>query len=844
MRLFDAFEGAGYHSSVCTTFEIDFAAYESVALARLRGNGCNNNILVADSRMLSHAMDNRQLPRLAGSKYSVVGIAPTGVFHPKLLLQIGYGQGRLLVASANMTSSGLAGNLEVVGQVVLSSPAGPEAGLLRAAFDYVLELLPQGMTAAREQLNWALRRAPWLQAATPSDVIVDEKGYVDTRLLTHNHSASIGSRFVESVGPTPIRRLTVISPYWDEALAALKGLNEALKPTEIALLLQPEVGLFPKGALDGAMPVQIFPIGPAAGVGKASRFVHAKVFIAQTDDADHVLYGSTNCTVAALGSDKFAGSNHEVALYRRLKPGQALELLGINAILTSEKPIAIETLPEFQEGESIPLDECQRRGSGHFELAGDILRWQKPGWLAGAQRELELLDTRGTVLPAELTPLEDDGLTATFVLNLSALPAFARLVNEDDERFSASVVASLDELRRCQMTEKAKKAQTPLDELDDPDTLEDLRLLDIFGELLKAEAGMAAPIPGINHSPAEEETNSFEGSRRLSYEDFLAHRVVPSEGGALRESSLSASLTDSLRVMLNRVLGIGVPPERRLVEQPEPNAKQIRALFNRGDQVDNPKSAVEFGGESGQNPTMLNVTVPSDRREKVRKRQEAFKQTQGMVVNWVDKLLKEQGQLAPKVGVSNQALLQLRTLLQAILLTGSSSQNLLAQQGIASRRSSALMPCRGENSWPLLAGRLLLEMFRVKSVASPPLFSYPSPDRKSETPSVDVAEFLYICQWVTQAAYSAIDSKGKPVEPLRGMTELRGDLYRAARDYLGDASQGQLRNQVWDGLDLRYAEHLGVNAQSVRAEHALTEKALAPATASQKSPATAWSAHT
>ena len=502
MRLFDAFEGAGYHSSVCTTFEIDFAAYESVALPRLRGKGCNNNVLVADSRMLSHAIDSRKLPRLAGSKYSVVGIAPTGVFHPKLLLQIGYGQGRLLVASANMTSSGLAGNLEVVGQVVLSNPAGPEAGLLRAAFDYVLALLPQGMTAAREQLNWALLRAPWLQAATPSDVIVDENGYVDTRLLAHNRSASIGARFVEAVGPNPIRRLAVISPYWDETLAALKGLNEALKPTEIALLLQPEMGLFPKGALGGAMPVQIFPIGPAAGVGKASRFVHAKVLIAQTDDADHVLYGSTNCTVAALGSDKFAGSNHEVALYRRLKPGQALELLGLNAILTSENPIAIETLPEFQKVESIPLDECQRRGSGYFELAGDILRWQKPGWLAGAQRELELLDTRGAVLPAELTPLEDDGLTATFVLNLSVLPAFARLVNEDDEKFSASVVDSLDELRRSQMTEKAKKAQTPLDELDDLDTLEDLRLLDIFGELLKAEEGKAAPIPGISHSPA------------------------------------------------------------------------------------------------------------------------------------------------------------------------------------------------------------------------------------------------------------------------------------------------------------------------------------------------------
>ena len=116
MRLYELFAEKGYHTSIATTFGLDFDAYESIVLSRLRGAGCRNNIVVADNRMLTHALSGDfDLPRYAGTHYTISGAGSSGLFHPKLLLQLGRRRGRLIVGSANLTPSGIAGNLEIIG---------------------------------------------------------------------------------------------------------------------------------------------------------------------------------------------------------------------------------------------------------------------------------------------------------------------------------------------------------------------------------------------------------------------------------------------------------------------------------------------------------------------------------------------------------------------------------------------------------------------------------------------------------------------------------------------------------------------------------------------------------
>ena len=118
MKLYERFGDRGFHTTVFTTFGVDFDAYESIALSRLRGSGCHNNILVADQRMLTHALSGASAaPKFAGRLYSVSGASASGVFHSKIILQLGRRQGRLIIGSANATASGLAGNLELVGVI-------------------------------------------------------------------------------------------------------------------------------------------------------------------------------------------------------------------------------------------------------------------------------------------------------------------------------------------------------------------------------------------------------------------------------------------------------------------------------------------------------------------------------------------------------------------------------------------------------------------------------------------------------------------------------------------------------------------------------------------------------
>jgi hypothetical protein len=825
MKLFTAFAESGFHSSVVTTFDIDFEAYETVALARLRKAGCNNNLLLVDGRMLTYATERRdKLPRYAGRRYAVAGMSASGVFHPKLLLQLGPQKGRLVVASANMTSPGMAGNLEVVGEVRLASPQGPEAGLLRGTFDYLLSLLPPGAEAAREQLQWALRRTPWLRSAAADPSLVDGDGVTHTRLLVHNNSRGIGARFLDAIGPGSVSRLIAISPYWDEDLSALSWLQSKLQAAEVAVVVQKEAGLFPKHALDAASPIRIFPIAPEAKLGKASRFMHAKVLIVQTANADHVLYGSPNCTTAALGSASFVGANQEVAVYRRLAPGQAVRLLALQGTLAPEMAIPAESLRDFVEGEPIPLAECERRSSGSFELKNDILSWRRPRSMLGAAATLELLDRRGVVLPAVLVPLTDEGEHATFEVALSVLPAFARAV-AFGEALAPSIVMSVDEIRRNQLPTKSAKARNALDDLEDPETLEGLRLLDIIHDLVKVEQSAEAE-DGIERRGSEHprEGAGPEEPRVLTYEEFVQGRKLRTSKRALSDSSMSASLPDSVRQVVNRILGIGA--NRRAADEPD-DEEEVRKLLEMGDETSDGEAELESGSEKGATLAKHTQTQLDARRAAVRRRQTAFKQTQRSIVKAVNDFLAEQRLKSAKEGLSTVDLLRLRVLLMVVLATGSAAEDLLAAQAKASRRSEALLPCRGDNSWPFVACRLLYEFFRQRPQPYRPLISHLrlSADAEVGLP-VDVAECVLLCQWVVQAVRCASDSQGREVVPPLGIGELCVDVGVAAIALLGQAGELPLLEQTWSALERRYAVHLGVDGSDIRRRHGQTLQAL------------------
>ena len=320
MKLYERFGERGYHTSIITSFGVDFDAYENVVLPRLRGAGCHNNILLCDRALLTQSLaDTSSLPRYAGRLYTANGAKAAGVFHPKLFVQLGRNGGRIIVSSANMTATGLAGNLELAGEFACGTEDSGEQRLIAQAWAYALRHCDRTGQALDAQIAWAEARTPWLRRAvrTRESVILEDG--TTAALLTTGERIGIGEQFVAHVDDMPVKRLVVVSPYWDENLKALGFIAKTLSPAKTDLLIDSDAGLFPVTALKKLKGVRLFDREEF----RKGRFLHAKAVIAQTRKADHVLYGSANCTVAALGTKGFAGENEEVCMYRRFPAGPA-----------------------------------------------------------------------------------------------------------------------------------------------------------------------------------------------------------------------------------------------------------------------------------------------------------------------------------------------------------------------------------------------------------------------------------------------------------------------------------------------------------------------------------------
>ena len=185
-------------------------------------------------------------------------------------------------------------------------------------------------------------------------------------------------------------------------MLVVRGGEEALG---VSALIDKEVTAFP------AVPSALSPMLRLYDRGKAfkSRFIHAKLIIAQGANADHVLFGSANCTVAALGAGTIPGINAEASLYRRLPPGTALIELDLAEVFSSE-PLSITDIPSREVPEDeIEFERLAAANPGQFRILGDQLSWCPSPNYANVACDLALQDQRGEEVVVELVPLQSDG---------------------------------------------------------------------------------------------------------------------------------------------------------------------------------------------------------------------------------------------------------------------------------------------------------------------------------------------------------------------------------------------------------------------------------------------------
>jgi hypothetical protein len=799
IKLYDRFNARGFHTSLITSFGVDFDAFESIVLPRLRGAGCFHTALLADRGMLAYALqDPSALPAYAGRHYTATGIGAAGVFHPKLILQLGRNGGRLLVTSANMTAPGLAGNLEVAGELEAVSGQAGECAVLAAAWRFLQRLVPSDDPGLGYQLDWMLRRAAWLTDTEPASGPVVLNDGTDAAWLASDQPHGIARQFAALVEERPVKRLTVISPYWDGDLAALKFLIEELKPAETVLLLDVENALFPRHAMHGLRNrTSVYDVGKLKVAD--GRFVHAKTVIAETATADHVLYGSANCTVAALGDGAAPGINVEACLYRRLAADTVLMELQVTALLAENASVAFEELPEWKIEADLPLVDAMRRSPGRFECQFDRLSWRLPASVPEGSA-IELLGSARDTLPLQLEPLNASaGAVRQFRMQgLAEPPVFGRLLYPDGNRSGIAVVTTLDVLRETVREARNRRAEATAVRLASEDAEAELWLLEALNELEAAEIaepGGEEPSTRRTHS-ATKETAAEPEYRTLSYEEFIRGRRPRSDGAGIERNSLSGSELSLVRNFLNRILS----PEIAMGGAPE-DAGMVG--LDLGDETGDAEGALEAGAEFLAAPTPTPKVF-----EEERGKAERAKATRDQIVSAVDQFRQRIGERAEAGQISAHDVLRLRAMLTILAAAGQSA----AKIGHAPLQVLALD--EKDDGWPKLIGRVLFSFF---GGTHPPIRELALSTVYDQLPH-DILECWATAFWCCQAclATAASHRKLKQLEGnFRSLTERVYQLTGLSHEELIAARI----MAVIDGLSARFSTRLGLTPDRTRDGH-------------------------
>lgn len=811
MKLYERFSDAGFHTCITTTFGVDFDAYENIVLPRLRGSSCSNNILLLDGRMLTFALDGLSLlPEHAGRHYTVLGIETKGVFHPKITLQLGRRTGRVIISSANITASGLAGNLELAGSLFCTEEPSGEARLVAAAWDYIERLLRVDSEAITHQRVWLGPRTPWLFDTEPAtDVVGLTDGSAAALLTTNgNGNAGIGTRFATLIDGERVDRLIVLSPYWDNDLAALATIVANLTPERVAILIDRETQLFPAHAVSAIERAEIFDLN---AFGK-SRFIHAKAIIAETEYADHVLYGSANCTAAALGTGNYSGANYEACLYRRLPPGSILAALGLARVVDEGLAIQVEELPPYRQSEELPLAEMSQRSPGQFEYAFDKLFWRPPKSL-NSESAIELLDAAGKQLSTQLIPLASasDARRVLQVGGSRARPAFARLRFSNGQTSALAIVTIVDALRETVREARSKRAEAAALQLSD-ETEEGLWLWEVLNELESAELEQQSQKPGVKRSKdSATDEGAEEPHRTLEYEQFIAGRRLRSEDEGAVRNSLAGTELSLIRSFLNRLLRIGDDTETATTPDKE---AMVRGL-DLQDEISDAVAALERGEQSTVAPEAPDdPTLP---KEEERRKAARVRASREQIVHAVATFRSRLQEKVHSGKLGSFDVLRLRAILMIIAAAGQ------PPNGTGHLTELQVLPLSNDSDgWPKLMGQLLFAFFGGNCPAIRHLEIEASHDQLPK----DILEGWATALWAIQACVCAAHTH-KSIQPhtLKPLTHLADQIY-ARTGLRPQELRGESISTTLNKLNDRFCGRLGLSFREIEHQHAQKISAL------------------
>lgn len=277
-----------YDIALFTTFNFEIGFFEHFILNTLSNNGTRKVSVFADAKQFSAALEEVS-DCSVGKHYVVNPISIDGAFHPKLVLLLSENRAKLLVSSANLTMSGYCSNSEVV-NVFTFDESSPENLKLISHAIHFFEKLDQMSFGLDRDLIQELKNLPYYGKNNSNN---------DTDLMDNLEASILDQVFQKA---SQVLSIDVAAPYYDNGLLAVEDLLLRYPDARVKLYVQNEKSRFPvEKATDPRFRIHQFSSLLLDEREKPSyRFYHGKVIRFTTADRSFILYGSANCTSAAL----------------------------------------------------------------------------------------------------------------------------------------------------------------------------------------------------------------------------------------------------------------------------------------------------------------------------------------------------------------------------------------------------------------------------------------------------------------------------------------------------------------------------------------------------------------
>lgn len=290
----------GYSIALLTTFNFEISYFERAILNSLYDKNIRNIELFVDADELEKAISESIYNNL-NKKYIANPIRINSAFHPKVVLLLGEEKAKLIVASANINTSGYTLNNEIYNVFEYNKDNTDNINLINDAISFF------------ERLNDMSYYQDTKLFKMIDDLLYRYKrsDNYDIKLI-QNLDTSVLDQIKEIITDKVIS-IDIAVPYFDNKLLGYRDLSQVFNCNNINIYLQNGLSTFPVDFNNEKSVVNdgnIYTYLKLKSNGK-KNFYHGKVFRINTINSSYILYGSSNCTLSALSKTYHNGGNVE-----------------------------------------------------------------------------------------------------------------------------------------------------------------------------------------------------------------------------------------------------------------------------------------------------------------------------------------------------------------------------------------------------------------------------------------------------------------------------------------------------------------------------------------------------